>query len=109
MCFSAEVSFGASAVISTIGVLAVKKSTKKEQLLFALIPLLFGLQQFSEGWLWLALQNESYKALEAISSYSFILIAQGVSILVALVFQYRSGIALHAFRTHILMHWSYSR
>jgi len=76
MCFSAEVSFGASAVISTIGVVAIKKSDKKEQLFFAMIPLMFGIQQFFEGWLWVSLQNEGYKTIEMISTFGFLIFAQ---------------------------------
>ena len=76
MCFSAEVSFGASAVISTVGIIAIKKSTHKEQLFFAMIPLMFGIQQFFEGWLWVALQNEKYRASEGIATYGFLIFAQ---------------------------------
>lgn len=76
MCFSAEVSFGASAVISTVGVIAIKKSKHKEQLLFAMIPILFGIQQFFEGWLWLALQQEQYLFLEPIATFGFLIFAQ---------------------------------
>ena len=76
MCFSAEVSFGASAVISTVGVIAVKKSDKKEQLFFAMIPLMFGVQQFFEGWLWVALQNEGYRTTEMLAKYGFLIFAQ---------------------------------
>ncbi|WP_075602038.1 DUF6629 family protein [Saccharicrinis aurantiacus] len=76
MCFSAEVSFGASAVISSVGVLAIKKSTSKEQKLFAMIPILFGIQQFCEGWLWVALQNEGFVITELIATYGFLIFAQ---------------------------------
>ncbi|TRX65694.1 DUF6629 family protein [Carboxylicivirga sp. M1479] len=76
MCFSAEVSFGASAVITTVGALAIKKSKSKEQLLFAMIPLLFGIQQFCEGWLWLALENEKLGHLAGVSTYGFLIFAQ---------------------------------
>lgn len=76
MCFSAEVSFGASAIISSIGVYAIKKSTQKEQRLFAIIPILFGIQQFFEGWLWIALQNDGYELTERISTFGFLIFAQ---------------------------------
>lgn len=76
MCFSAEVSFGASAIISTVGVIAIKKTDKKEQLFFAMIPLLFGIQQFFEGWLWIALRNEGYQTLKAMSTFGFLIFAQ---------------------------------
>jgi len=76
MCFSAEVSFGASAVISTVGVLAIKKNTKKEHLFFAMIPLMFGIQQFFEGWLWIALENDGYEHIESAATFGFLIFAQ---------------------------------
>ncbi|MEN8250997.1 MAG: DUF6629 family protein [Bacteroidota bacterium] len=76
MCFSAEVSFGASAVITSVGVIAIKMSTDKKQLFFAMIPLLFGIQQFFEGWLWVALQNMEYSAAGDLSKYGFLIFAE---------------------------------
>ncbi|MFY9310048.1 MAG: DUF6629 family protein [Bacteroidia bacterium] len=75
MCFSAEASFGASALLGTIGYFSVKKVQTKEQRLFAGIPLIFSLQQFTEGCLWIAFENY-YPTLEIISTYTFLVIAQ---------------------------------
>jgi hypothetical protein len=55
MCFSPIASFTASAVLGAIGIATLSKIKTKEAILFAAIPLLFGIQQFSEGFLWLAL------------------------------------------------------
>jgi len=76
MCFSAEVSFGASAVLSTVGVMTIKKSSNKEQLLFAMVPILFGMQQFLEGWLWVALNTSTFPMLETVSTFGFLIFAQ---------------------------------
>jgi hypothetical protein len=57
MCFSASVSFGASALLTTSGVLSIRKAQTSPQKLFAFTPFFFGIQQFSEGCIWLALQN----------------------------------------------------
>ena len=54
MCFSPTVSFAASAALVFIGVLTLKKS-KRHELLFASIPLLFAVQQGIEGAQWLVL------------------------------------------------------
>jgi hypothetical protein len=75
MCFSAEASFGASALLGTIGYFSVKKVQAKEQRLFAGIPLLFSFQQFTEGCLWIAFEN-NYPTLKIISTYTFLVIAQ---------------------------------
>lgn len=54
MCFSAAASFVAGATLTTTGVITVQKKAKKE-IPLALIPLLFGLQQITEGLVWISL------------------------------------------------------
>ncbi len=76
MCFSAGASFGASAVLSVIGVAVIKKTTSPSQIAFASIPLIFAVQQFSEGFVWLALSNSAFAPLEKVSSYTFLVFAQ---------------------------------
>jgi len=58
MCFSATASFTASALLTAAGIatLCVSKNQPKLYCL-ALVPLLFALQQFSEGILWLSHNN----------------------------------------------------
>ena len=58
MCFSATASFTAGAALSTVGGLTLRKSRGKLELPVALVPLLFGVQQFTEGFLWLSLRND---------------------------------------------------
>lgn len=53
MCFSATASFASSIVLLGIGFLTLKAPRLSGELLFAAIPLLFAIQQFSEGMLWL--------------------------------------------------------
>jgi hypothetical protein len=60
MCFSADVSFIASAVILVIGVVSIIKARTIPIRIFALIPLFFAFQQFTEGLLWLVLANPDY-------------------------------------------------
>ncbi|WKL58340.1 hypothetical protein Q1W73_04990 [Asticcacaulis sp. ZE23SCel15] len=55
MCFSAPVSFAASAFIATAGVMALRETTLKSERPFASVPLLFAIQQFIEGCLWVLL------------------------------------------------------
>jgi hypothetical protein len=66
MCFSATASFAGGVIISVIGVAVVTKVHKPSQLLFACIPLFFGLQQFTEGVLWLAIPNPEYAGIQRI-------------------------------------------
>ena len=56
MCFSADASFIAAGFLITAGVYSIKKTFDSKNhsfLLLALMPLLFGLQQFTEGFIWL--------------------------------------------------------
>ncbi len=75
MCFSAEVSFGAGAVITAIGVASFRKAKTTPQQLFACIPLFFAVQQFTEGALWLALDDPSGSELNSWLSRMFLLFA----------------------------------
>ncbi|MEO7996340.1 MAG: DUF6629 family protein [Gemmatimonadaceae bacterium] len=52
MCFSAGVSFGASAVLGGIGAASIASNTSSERRLFAATPLLFAAQQAAEGFVW---------------------------------------------------------
>lgn len=76
MCFSPEASFTGGIIISAIGVLTIKKVHKPSQILFASIPLFFGLQQFAEGSLWLMLRSTEYSLFKEISTYIFLIMAQ---------------------------------
>jgi hypothetical protein len=53
MCFSASASFIAGTSLSVIGVAAIRRTRARTELPFAMIPLLFGIQQLIEGVIWL--------------------------------------------------------
>ncbi|PBQ30537.1 hypothetical protein CNR22_01715 [Sphingobacteriaceae bacterium] len=76
MCFSANASFGAGIVLVTIGVASIKKSQHSSQLLFASIPLIFGIQQISEGFVWLSLTYQGWSFLRWPMTYTFLFFAQ---------------------------------
>ena len=76
MCFSANASFGAGVVLTVIGVASIKKTQHPAQLLFASIPLIFGVQQIAEGVLWLTLPNPDQVNTQKIFTYVFLLFAQ---------------------------------
>jgi heme/copper-type cytochrome/quinol oxidase subunit 4 len=75
MCFSAEASFAGSVVLSAIGVATVKKARVPEQRLFAVIPLLFGIQQFTEGVLWVTLRSGGHERLQNAAAQIFLITA----------------------------------
>lgn len=72
MCFCAAASFTAGAVLSLIGVATLKSAKRKEEIFFAMIPLLFGLQQLIEGLLWLSFQFEG-ELSNVVLTYVFVL------------------------------------
>jgi hypothetical protein len=72
MCFSPEASFIGGIVISSIGVATIKKVHNPKQIVFASIPFIFGIQQITEGFLWLALQNPNYGYFQKGSTYIFL-------------------------------------
>jgi hypothetical protein len=76
MCFSASASFGASAVLSVIGVATLKKAKLSYQIPMAGIPFIFAVQQFSEGFVWLALSNPTFAPVEKLFTYVFLFFAQ---------------------------------
>ena len=58
MCFSAAASFTARAALSVVGVITVRRSRGAVELPLALVPLLFGIQQITEGVLWVSLNHD---------------------------------------------------
>ncbi|MEI9909068.1 MAG: DUF6629 family protein [Bacteroidota bacterium] len=75
MCFSASASFGASAVLGVMGVVAITKARTIPQRLFASIPLLFSVQQLVEGMLWLSLKDPGLVAWQPFFTYTFLVFA----------------------------------
>lgn len=58
MCFSATASFTAGAGLVAVGTITVHRSQGRAELPLGLVPLLFGVQQSSEGVLWLTLTRD---------------------------------------------------
>lgn len=59
MCFSAAASFTAGIPLVAVGVFTISKTERKAEVPFALIPLLFGIQQIIEGVLWLTFRFDA--------------------------------------------------
>lgn len=75
MCFSAGASFGASAFLAVVGIAAIKKVQEPSRILFASIPIIFSVQQFIEGLLWISFNNSNYVFFQEISAYLFLTFA----------------------------------
>jgi hypothetical protein len=72
MCFSATASFTAGAFLVGVGTLTLRSVSRPRDVPFAAIPLLFAIQQLSEGVIWLTFRYEAPQ-LNAIMThvYSF--------------------------------------
>lgn len=57
MCFSASASFVAGTALTAMGVATLRMTVRRTEIPFAMIPLLFGLQQITEGLIWLSFRN----------------------------------------------------
>ena len=75
MCFSASASFTVSAGLIPVGIYCLYKANKRRDHKlfwpFALYPLVFGIQQAIEGWLWLSLETGGVESLR-IPALSFV-------------------------------------
>ncbi len=76
MCFSATASFGASVVLGTIGVVTLTKVKEPAQVPFAIIPIMFAAQQFTEGILWIGLSDPAHISWRHFPVYMFLVFAQ---------------------------------
>ena len=72
MCFSATASFSAGAVLVGLGTLTLKSASRPREMVFAAIPVLFAVQQLSEGVIWLTFRYEAPQLNAAMTVvYSF--------------------------------------
>lgn len=59
MCFSATASFIAGTSLSAVGVATLNETETRSERPFAMIPLLFGIQQLTEGVVWLTFRHDA--------------------------------------------------
>ena len=78
MCFSATANFIGSAVLGAIGVATLTEVKHRRELLFAAIPCLFALHQFTEGFVWLGLDHRLPAIVTHDAGAAFVLYAQGL-------------------------------
>jgi len=71
MCFSATASFVAAIPLSGIGTATLRKTKTKSEIPLAAFPLLFGIQQFIEGIIWLTFMNPM-PLVHIIATYAYV-------------------------------------
>jgi hypothetical protein len=78
VCFSASANFVGSAVLGAIGVATLAEVKHRRELLFAAMPCLFALHQFTEGFVWLGLNGQMRPIVAHDAGAAYILYAQGL-------------------------------
>jgi hypothetical protein len=78
MCFSANANFVGSGVLGAVGVVTLTKVRHRRELLFASLPVLFAIHQFTEGFVWLGLDGILSPAVTHDMGAAFMLYAQGL-------------------------------
>ncbi len=78
MCFSATANFVGSGVLGAVGVVTLTKVKHRRELLFASLPTLFAIHQFTEGFVWLGLDGILSKQVAHDMGAAFVLYAQGL-------------------------------
>jgi len=75
MCFSATASFTAGAVLSVTGAATLHKASTPPQKVLASIPIIFAVQQITEGIMWISLTNPVHTQWILPSAYIFLAFA----------------------------------
>jgi hypothetical protein len=78
VCFSAGANFVSSAILGAIGVATLAEVKHRRELLFAAMPCLFALHQFTEGFVWLAFDHRLPLIVAHDAGAAFVLYAQGL-------------------------------
>lgn len=76
MCFSASASFIAGATLAVVGVASISQVRKPVHLVFAMMPILFAIQQICEGFVWLSLLDPDFATWHTHSKFTFLIFAQ---------------------------------
>lgn len=75
MCFSAGASFTTAVVLTITGIMTLFQIRARSQVLLALVPFLFAIQQFAEGFVWVALGGRALTGLAPSMSFVFLFFA----------------------------------
>jgi len=78
VCFSATANFVGSGVLGTIGVAILAEVKHRRELLFASMPCLFALHQFTEGIVWLGLDHRLGPAFAHDAGIVYVVYAQAL-------------------------------
>jgi hypothetical protein len=78
MCFSPQADFAAAAVVGGVGVGTLRQVRVRGELIVGALPLLFGIHQFVEGFVWLGLRGQVSPGLGDVAKEVYIVYANAV-------------------------------
>ena len=78
MCFSPEADFAAGAVVAGVGVETLRRVRVRRELIVGALPLLFGLHQLVDGFVWLGLRGQVSSGLGDAAKEAYIVYAHAV-------------------------------
>lgn len=78
VCFSATANFVGSGVLGALGVMTLTKVRHRRELLFASLPILFAIHQFTEGFVWLGLHGDLSQRTTQRMGAAFMMFAHGL-------------------------------
>src|SRR3984957_4954394 len=78
MCFSPQADFTAGAVITVVGIETLRRVRVRRELIVGALPLLFGIHQLVEGFVWLGLRGQVSSGLGDAAKEAYIVYAHAV-------------------------------
>jgi hypothetical protein len=78
MCFSPEADFAAGVVVAGVGVETLRRVRAPRELIVGALPLLFGIHQLVEGFVWLSLRGQVSKGVGDAAKQAYIVYAHAV-------------------------------
>jgi hypothetical protein len=78
MCFSPEADFAAGVVVAGVGVETLRRVRASRELIVGALPLLFGIHQLVEGFVWLSLRGQVSKGVGDAAKQAYIVYAHAV-------------------------------
>lgn len=78
MCFSPEADFTAGLLVAGVGVQTLRRVRVRRELIIGVLPLLFGVHQFVEGFVWLGLRGQVSVGLGDAAKEAYIVYAHAI-------------------------------
>jgi hypothetical protein len=78
MCFSPEADFTAGVAVAGVGIATLRRVRERRELIVGALPLLFGIHQLVEGFVWLGLRGQVSDGLRDIAKEAYIVYAHAV-------------------------------